>query len=112
MGDRRGRGELAGPVGDGLQPVAGPWFRAAAVACLVAVLPARRGTANAVRWADLGLSLAFVALLGGAVPLPELGLLALVTGLASLAVFVWFLVLLFKAGRDDAAAPWRPADRA
>jgi hypothetical protein len=72
---------------------------------IMAVLPARRATANAVRWLDLGLSLAFAALIGAAVAVPELGVVALLIGLASLAVFVWFLVLLFRARKDDTAVP-------
>lgn len=69
---------------------------------VMSVLPARRATANAVRWSDLGTASLLAVLMGGATVVPELAPLALLTALATLAVLVWFLVLLFQAAKDPA----------
>lgn len=70
---------------------------------IMAALPARRATANAVRWSDLGTSAVVLVLVAGATAEPGLAPLALFAGLAALAVFVWFLVLLFQAAKEPAA---------
>jgi len=63
---------------------------------IIALVPARRSAADAIRWADLGLSLAFVPVLLLAAADPDLGALTLLVGLAAMVVFVCFLVLLFR----------------
>lgn len=63
---------------------------------IIALVPERRAGANAIRWWDLGLSVAFVPVVALAAADPDLGALALLVGLAALVVFVCFLVLLFR----------------
>lgn len=71
---------------------------------IMSVLPTRRSTANMVRWSDLGTAAALSILLGSAALEPGLAPFVLVAGLAALAVFVWFLILLFQAAKDPASA--------
>ncbi|MFC4784318.1 hypothetical protein ACT8ZV_07575 [Nocardioides sp. MAHUQ-72] len=66
---------------------------------VMALLPERRGGANALRWWDLGLTLVLTVLLLVAAGEPDVGVLALLVGIAELVVFVCFIVLLFKAAR-------------
>jgi len=72
---------------------------------ILALLPARRGTANAVRWWDLGLLL--VGWLVVALARREQGVDAavVVLALAQLAVFVCFVVLLFGASKEHPPPP-------
>lgn len=70
---------------------------------IMTVLPTRRATANVVRWSDLGTAAALSVLVGGAAMEPELAPLVLLAGLAALAVFAWFLILLFQAAKDPAS---------
>ena len=71
---------------------------------IMSVLPTRRATANVVRWSNLGTAAALAVLVAGANVEPELAPLALVTGVAALAVLVWFLILLLQAAKDPAPA--------
>ena len=76
----------------------------AACTGIMSVLPTRRATANVVRWSNLGTAAALAVLVAGANVEPELAPLALLTGVAALAVLVWFLILLFQAAKDPAPA--------
>lgn len=73
---------------------------------LMALLPARRDSANTLRWWDLALTAALV-LVGwyAADSGPGLGPVAILLVLTELVVLVCFLVLLFRAARDLPPGP-------
>ncbi len=78
---------------------------------VMALRPTRRRTAQVLRWADLGLgaasllivpALAFAFPTSADLPGPALGVL-LVLGVATVLVFVWFLVWCLGVARADRA---------
>ncbi|HSV39914.1 MAG TPA: hypothetical protein VLI04_14245 [Nocardioidaceae bacterium] len=66
---------------------------------IMAAVPARRVTADRIRWWDLGLTLAGVPLLIALSENHDLAFFAFAWGAATLAVLVWFLVLLFGTAK-------------
>ena len=71
---------------------------------LMAILPAVRRTAQWIRWWDLSLTLLVVTALLPERHLDEVRVLMVLAGIATLAVFVMFLLMLFRAGRAPAPA--------
>lgn len=75
--------------------------------------PDKAGSANVIRWLDLGLSLLLAPMLlivGAATgEVDVLGPFALMLGVVGLAVAVWFVVLLFQVRDDPALAAHAPA---
>ena len=65
------------------------------------LVPERRATANALRWWELGLTLAFLLLVTLTAENHDFGLPALLVGLAALVVLVCVIVLLFRAARTE-----------
>ena len=72
---------------------------------IMALVPERRGRADALRWWDLGLTLALAVLSAVATEQPDLGVLAVAAGIADLVVFVCFVVLLFGAAKATPTGP-------
>lgn len=67
---------------------------------VMAVSPARRSTAAAVRWLGLGLTAALALAILAASVEGSVGVLVLTVGLADLVVVVWFVVLLYAVAKD------------
>ena len=72
---------------------------------VMALVPQRRSGADTIRWWDLGLSVGAGVALALALQQPDLGLLALLLGLAQLVTLVCFLVLLFRAAGGSPTSP-------
>jgi len=72
---------------------------------IMALLPSRRGTANAVRWWDLELLLAGWLLVAVARNEPGAAVLVVALALAQLVVLVVFVVLLFGASKEHPNPP-------
>lgn len=70
--------------------------------------PALHGSANALRWADLWATCAMVPLMLAVESDEDLEALVVLAVVAMLGLFVWFLVLLFRASRAPGGVP-RPA---
>ena len=71
---------------------------------IMGTLPARRDTANVVRWVDVGTAAALLAV-GLVTELDRRAMpLLLLVGLATAVMFVWFLVLLFGAAKETETA--------
>jgi hypothetical protein len=68
---------------------------------IIDLVPGRRAGANAIRWWDLGLTVALVPVLALASDQPDFEPLVLLTGLAVFVVFISFLVLLFRTAGDQ-----------
>ena len=62
----------------------------------MSLAPDRRASANAIRWWDLGLSVALLLVLALAAADPAFGVLAVLVGIAALVVLICFVVLLFR----------------
>lgn len=73
-------------------------FVFATCTAIIAAAPPRASWADPIRWLDLGLTVAIVVL-ELIVDGPDAAGLLLVVGLLGLAVYVWFLVLLFSAAK-------------
>ena len=63
---------------------------------IMSLAPDRRASANAIRWWDLGLSVALVPVLALAAADPAFGVAAVLLGIAALVVLICFVVLLFR----------------
>jgi hypothetical protein len=72
----------------------------ATCSAVMALLPGRRGTANALRWWDLGLLLGGWLVVAVARQDSDFDALVIVLAIAQLVVLVWFVVLLFGASRE------------
>jgi len=79
--------------------VASTVFIFATCTALMATAPMLSGSANVVRWADLWLTCASVPLIVAAEGDDSLDALVVVAIVATLGVFIWFLVLLFQGAR-------------
>lgn len=72
---------------------------------IMTALPWLRPTANAVRWSDLGTLAVLLVLMAIVAAVPSVAPLAILAGVATLVVFVWFLVLLFRASKPFSLPP-------
>jgi len=77
----------------------------ATCSAVMALLPARRSTANALRWWDLGLLVAGLLVVAVARREPDVDLAVVVLAVTQLVVFIWFVVLLFRASREHPNPP-------
>lgn len=80
-------------------------FVFATCTAIMATAPQLAGQANAIRWIDLGLMFAVVPLTFADEDDSDLAPLVVIAVIVALAVFVWFLVLLFRAARADEPRP-------
>ncbi len=72
---------------------------------VMVLAPGHRRGADAIRWWDLGLTVAAVVLVAVARQEPDLAVLPVLVGVAALVVLVCFLVLLFRASRATPTGP-------
>ena len=72
---------------------------------IMVLVPERRRGANAIRWWDLGLTIALTLLVVAASGEPDLAVVALLVGLTDLGVVICFVVLLFRAAKATPAGP-------
>ncbi|HET7735921.1 MAG TPA: hypothetical protein VFK52_08115 [Nocardioidaceae bacterium] len=74
-------------------------FVFATCTAIMPVVPERAASANALRWTDLALTFALIPLVFAARTAGDFAALAVIGVIAALAVFVWFLVLLFQTAK-------------
>ena len=105
--------EPGGPVVSVVTAIAETGLVFTCCTALIAVAPAYARFANAIRWWDLGLSVALAVLALLAMGEPSVAFLALMVALADLAAFVCFLVLLWRvSARPRVSARTNPVPRA